>query len=37
LLFKSTFCAGMGLLKFGCEKWPNMEGNGRSGMESRRM
>ena len=31
------FCAGMGLLQFGCEKWPNMEGKGTSGMESRRM
>ena len=31
------FCDGMGLLKFGCEKWPNMEGKGMSGMESRRM
>ena len=31
------FCDGMGLLKFGCKKWPNMEGKGMSGTESRRM
>ena len=30
-------CDGMGLLKFGCKKWPNMVGKGMSGTESRRM
>ena len=32
-----VLCFGMGLLHFGCKKWPNMEGKGMSGMESRRM